>query len=196
MSAPLLVVVHLLQQGVLHGLFFIMGIQALEANGTTNKILYLCRGKSLGSTSDPPSPIERKRAIWYFVALGLLRYGATFAITQTIPAIKLPISILLLVLVRTFLFPRYVNPEELWLLDAPTASPFTLESVGGNFSEMLDLPPTSAPPVVENGPTMVKDTLDEDDLLERGEAGKSRWSFKDFHRRASFRSEAGGAGDR
>lgn len=99
-------------------------------------------------------------------------------------------------LVRTFLFPRYVNPEELWLLDAPTASRFTIESVGGKFSEMLDLPPTSARPVVENGPTMVKDTLDEDDLLERGEAGKSRWSFKDIRRRASFRSEAGGAGDR
>ena len=112
MSAPLLVVVHLLQQGVLHGLFFIMGIQALEANGTTNKILYLCRGKSLGSTSDPPSPIERKRAIWYFFALGLLGYGATFAITQAIAAIGFPISILLLVLVRTFLLPRYFSPEE------------------------------------------------------------------------------------
>ena len=42
MSGPLLVVLHVIPQGVLAGLFFIMGVQALEANGITNKVLFLC----------------------------------------------------------------------------------------------------------------------------------------------------------
>lgn len=187
MSGPLLVVLHLIPQGVLAGLFFIMGIQALEANGISNKILYLCRDKSLTSASDPLSRIQRKRAIWYFVLLELLGFGATFAITQTIAAIGFPIFILVLVPVRTFLLPRYFTPEELSLLDAPTASPFTMESAGGIF----DSPPTSTPPEADDDSTHeVQDTMEENDLVERGEASTNR---KDIRRRTSFRSEAGGA---
>ena len=46
MTGPLLVVLHLIPQGVLAGLFFIMGIQALESNGITAKILFLARDAS------------------------------------------------------------------------------------------------------------------------------------------------------
>ncbi|MCJ1244116.1 hypothetical protein MMC30_001314 [Trapelia coarctata] len=189
MTGPLLVVLHLIPQGVLAGLFFIMGIQALEANGITNKILYLCRDKTVSSATDPLSRIQRKRAIWYFVALELLGFGATFAITQTIAAIGFPIFILLLIPVRTFLLPKYFTAEELSLLDAPTASPFTMESVGGNFGEIVDLPPAIAPPESDNDPEM-EDTLDENDLVERGEASTGRRSLRDFRRRTSFRNEA------
>ncbi|KAI9742949.1 MAG: hypothetical protein M1835_002992, partial [Candelina submexicana] len=41
MSGPLLVVLHLIPRGVLAGLFFIMGVQALEGNGITLKMLFL-----------------------------------------------------------------------------------------------------------------------------------------------------------
>ena len=135
MTGPLLTVLHLIPQGVLAGLFFIMGIQALEGNGITLKILYLCRDRHLTSLSDPLSRISRKQAIYFFVALELIGFGATFAITQTVAAIGFPIIILLLIPARTVLLPKYFTPEELSLLDAPTASPFTMESVGGNFSE-------------------------------------------------------------
>ena len=65
-------------------------------------------------------------------------FGATFAITQTIAAVGFPIIILLLIPFRTFVLPRWFSDEELRVLDAPTASPFTMISVGGNFGESLE----------------------------------------------------------
>ena len=180
MSGPLLIVLHLIPQGVLAGLFFIMGVQALEGNGITLKILYLCRDENLTPASDPLSRIQRKQAIWYFVALELIGFGATFAITQTIAAIGFPIIILLLIPVRTFLLPKYFTKEELSLLDAPTASPFTMESVGGNFGEDVDPSPDSEIAEVarkNNG----------DDSIERGEARQG--NNPDLHRRTSFRED-------
>lgn len=134
MTGPLLIVLHLIPQAVLAGLFFVMGVQALEANGITLKLLFLARDEALTSGSDPLKRIPR-RAVWAFVVLELVGFGATFAITQTIAAIGFPIIILLLVPVRTWLLPRYFAPQELAVLDAPTASPFTMESVGGNYGD-------------------------------------------------------------
>ena len=179
MSGPLLVVLHLIPQGVLAGLFFVMGVQALEGNGITVKMLFLARDRSLTPASDPLSRIRRKQAIYYFVALELIGFGATFAITQTIAAIGFPIIILLLVPVRTFLLPKYFTVEELSLLDAPTASPFTMESVGGNFGEKIE------EAVVGGVPATLNDMHVENDFVERGEAGQNT-----THRRTSFRSES------
>ncbi|ETS76991.1 transporter [Pestalotiopsis fici W106-1] len=133
MSGPLLVVLHLIPQAVLAGLFFIMGYQALEGNGITAKILFLCRDKALTPPSHPLRRIRRRAAVWWFVALELVGFGATFAITQTVAAIGFPVFILALIPVRALLLPRLFTPEELGLLDGPTASPFTLESVGGSY---------------------------------------------------------------
>lgn len=144
MSGPMLVVLHLIPQGVLAGLFFIMGVQALEGNGLTLKLLYLCRDRSLTPASEALSRIQRKQAIWYFVALELVGFGATFAISQTVAAIGFPIIILLLVPIRAFLLPKYFTKEELSILDGPTASRFTMESVGGNFGEISDDEPNAA----------------------------------------------------
>jgi hypothetical protein len=138
MTGPLLVVIHLIPQGVLAGLFFVMGIQALQANGITTKILFLCRDKGLTPGSDPMKQIERRIAVWIFIAIQLIGFGATFAITQTIAAIGFPIVILLLIPARTWLLPRYFSAKELGLLDGPTASPFTMESVGGNYGEVIE----------------------------------------------------------
>ena len=180
MSGPLLVVLHLIPQGVLAGLFFIMGVQALEGNGITLKILYLCRDKNLTPASDPLSRIQRKQAIWLFVALELIGFGATFAITQTIAAIGFPIIILLLVPVRTFLLPKYFTKEELSLLDAPTASPFTMESVGGNFGEDIDPFQNSTD---QNDDTKAARRNSEENSIERGEATKAD---ENMHHRTSF----------
>ncbi|KAL9633547.1 MAG: hypothetical protein Q9164_004639 [Protoblastenia rupestris] len=146
MTGPLLIVLHLIPQGVLAGLFFVMGVQALESNGITVKMLFLARQRSLTPASDPLRRIRRREAIWYFVALELIGFGATFAITQTIAAIGFPVIILLLIPVRTFLLPKYFTAEELSVLDAPTASPFTMESVGGNFGEDVNALPTEVHP--------------------------------------------------
>ena len=131
MTGPLLVVLHLIPQGVLAGLFFIMGFQALQANGITAKLLFLARDKSLTPASHPLFAVKRRSAIWLFVAIELIGFGVTFAITQTIAAIGFPIFIFILLPIRAMLLPRWFRPEELAALDAPTASPFTMKGIGG-----------------------------------------------------------------
>jgi hypothetical protein len=69
-----------------------------------------------------------------FVAIQLVAFGATFVVTQSIAAIGFPVIILLLVPLRTYVIPRLpFTQEELSILDGPTASPFTMESVGGSL---------------------------------------------------------------
>ena len=174
MTGPLLVVLHLIPQGVLAGLFFVMGTQALTANGITTKLLFLARDKQLTPSSDPLSRLDRRRAIWIFVALELFGFGATFAITQTIAAIGFPIIILLLIPVRTFLMPKWFRPEELAALDAPTAGAFVMESVGGAYGEDESASPTpreeSRYPSYE--PSDSESAID--DTLERGESYELR----------------------
>lgn len=92
MTGPLLVVLHLVPHGVLAGLFFIMGFQALQANGITAKLLFLARDKNLTPASSPLKLVKRRAAIWGFVIVELVGFGATFAITQTIAAVGFPIS--------------------------------------------------------------------------------------------------------
>ena len=187
MTSPLLVVLHLIPQAVLAGLFFVMGIQALEGNGITLKILYLCKDKKL-SGSDPLSGIQRKQAIWFFVALELVGFGATFAITQTIAAIGFPIIILLFIPVRTFLLPKYFTHEELSLLDAPTASPFTMESVGGNFGQEADTLPVAESPgsdTEKSSPGQFSSEQQGD-----GEKGSSNnLKVPESHRRTGYRDD-------
>lgn len=134
MTGPLLVVLHLIPQGVLAGLFFIMGYQALEGNGVTLKLLFLLRDRrAAASRGDPLCQIRRRGRLWAFVAVEIIGFGATFAITQTVAAVGFPVFILALIPVRALLLPRWFAPEELAVLDAPTASPFTMESVGGAY---------------------------------------------------------------
>ncbi|KAK0635405.1 HCO3 transporter family-domain-containing protein [Bombardia bombarda] len=131
MSSPLLVVLHLIPQGVLAGLFFIMGFQALEANGITAKLVFLARDVALTPAGHPLRRVRRRAAIWLFVAIELVGFAATFAITQTVAAVGFPVFILALIPVRAWLLPRWIGEDELGLLDEMTASPFTMESVSG-----------------------------------------------------------------
>jgi boron transporter len=177
MTGPLLIVLHLIPQGVLAGLFFVMGVQALSGNGITLKLLFLCRDHTLTPASEPLKRIRRRLAVWAFVAIQLLGFGATFAITQTIAAVGFPIIILLLVPVRTFLLPKWFTAEELRLLDAPTASPFTMISVGGNHGEEEeeeeDPQPTPGPSgedtAIPSRDEIESDNMPIGDLAERGE---------------------------
>jgi boron transporter len=193
MSSPLLTVLHLIPQGVLAGLFFVMGVQALQSNGIMTKIVYLLKDKSLTPGSDPLKRVQRQGAIWAFVALELVGFGATFAITQTIAAIGFPVFILLLIPARTWLLPRYFTAEELQVLDSHTASPFTMESVGGNYGEVIQGAGDSVDASGEitrgsNSPT------EEGDKAERGEAPgiselvAKRISHLSSGRRKSFRA--------
>ncbi|KAK4203640.1 HCO3 transporter family-domain-containing protein [Triangularia verruculosa] len=131
MTGPLLSVLHLIPQGVLAGLFFIMGFQALEGNGITLKLVYLLQEKRLRPRDSPFRSCPDKK-IWLFVGLELLGFAATFAITQTVAAVGFPIFIILLIPVRAMVLPRWLSEQELGVLDGPTASEFTMVSCGGN----------------------------------------------------------------
>lgn len=131
MTGPLLTVLHLIPHGVLAGLFFVMGIQALEGNGITAKLLFLARDASLTPESAELKKVKRRSAVWIFVGIELLGFAATFAITQTVAAVGFPVFIFALIPIRALLLPRILRPEELAILDAPTASAFTMEGIGG-----------------------------------------------------------------
>ncbi|KAK1829615.1 HCO3 transporter family-domain-containing protein [Podospora conica] len=135
MSSPLLAALRLLPQAVLAGLFFVMGVQALAANGITSKLVFLASDSALTPASHPlgRARLPRRAALWLFVALELVGFGATFAITQTVAAVGFPVFILALIPARALLLPRWLSAEELAVLDGPTASPFTMESVGGVY---------------------------------------------------------------
>lgn len=134
MTGPLLTVVGLVPHGVLAGLFFVMGVQALEANGITAKLVDLARDARLAH-EEPEAvgkPPIRRRKVWLFVGIELAGFAATFAVTQTVAAVGFPVFIMLLIPVRALLMPRWLfSPRELEALDEPTASPFIMQNVGG-----------------------------------------------------------------
>jgi hypothetical protein len=190
MSPPLLIVLHLIPQAVLAGLFFVMGIQALEANGITAKLVFLAKDKHLTPRSEPLLRVERRGAIWAFVALELIGFGATFAITQTVAAIGFPVFIFLYIPLRLWGMPRWFKEAELAVLDGPTASPFTMESVGGNHGEVVGETVGGGTMNVGNG-----GVLDESNEAERGEVKSGSLLEKPAEtggrRRGSFRSAEG-----
>ncbi|KAH7267287.1 HCO3 transporter family-domain-containing protein [Fusarium redolens] len=141
MTGPLLVVLHLIPHGVLAGLFFVMGIQALEGNGITSKLVFLARDRALTPSNSPLLQIRRRSAIWYFVLIELVGFGATFAITQTVAAVGFPVIIFALIPIRALLLPYIFSPEELSLLDQPTASEFIMEGIGGSWGGKDDEKP-------------------------------------------------------
>ncbi|KUJ19783.1 anion exchange family protein [Mollisia scopiformis] len=213
MTGPLLIVLHLIPQGVLAGLFFVMGVQALESNGITLKLLFLLKDSSLTPASEPLKRITRRKAIWIFVGIQLLGFGATFAITQTIAAVGFPIIILGLVPVRTVLLPRWFAEGELRVLDQPTASPFTMVSVGGNYGEDVDVdvrdggdgmvPNSGEETAVQSGSegVLVGGSGDRDGeeseeaRAERGEGMKRRDSWRLEGRSGRWAGEGSGGGE-
>src|SRR6266702_311669 len=125
-----------------------MGLDELSENGITQKILYFLTDRTRTPSSEPLRRVRKSR-ILLFVGLQLVAFGATFAITQTIgtspapprnefprhgpgltdasrpAAVGFPVIILLLIPLRTLVVPRMpFSPEELGILDRPTASPF------------------------------------------------------------------------
>lgn len=135
MSRQLLSALGHIPQAVLAGLFFVMGVQALEENGITLKLVYLLKDHTLVS---PAYPLKscRLSAVWAFVGLELLGFGATFAISQTVAAVGFPIIVVGLVPIRVFVLPRFFfTKRELRTLDQATASGLTLESVGGSWED-------------------------------------------------------------
>lgn len=79
---------------------------------------------------------------------------------------------------RIWILPRYFSSQELSALDAPTASAFTLESVGGAYGAYEYEEEDGANPAQSSSGTVNEDVAvsDSDDasVLERGDAVKMK----------------------
>ena len=60
-----------------------MGLDELSGNGITQKIVYFLTDRAMTPYNEPLRRV-RKTRILLFVAVQLIAFGATFAITQTI----------------------------------------------------------------------------------------------------------------
>ncbi|KDQ11348.1 hypothetical protein BOTBODRAFT_114602 [Botryobasidium botryosum FD-172 SS1] len=111
-------------KGVLAGLFWYMGSEALLENGITAKLSFLLGDARLILREEPLLLIRRKM-LWLWVFLLLIGFAGTFAITQTIAAIGFPFVICLMIPLRTWLVPKMgFTPAEIDILDQPVASDF------------------------------------------------------------------------
>jgi boron transporter len=195
MSGTFLGVLNLIPQVVLAGLFFVMVCKLWKETGSQLR----CSSWRVTKRSLLVQRIQRHPVIWLFVAIQLIGFGATFAITQTIAAVGIPIIILLLIPIRTYLLPRWFTDEELSLLNAPTASSFTMISVCGNFGQSmgeLENVATGEQTAVPSGSAFVNEGLfvqeesdSEDDRAERGE-GPRLGMRRRSSRKSETRSEA------
>jgi hypothetical protein len=68
-----------------------MGLDALQGNGISKKIFYLIQDKQLTPVGEPLRRVRKSR-ILMFLAVELVGFGATFAITQTIGSCLAPFS--------------------------------------------------------------------------------------------------------
>lgn len=155
-----------------------MALQALLANNITLKLLYLLRDARLTPASDPLRTLPAQRKVWLFVAIQLAGFGATFAVTQTVAAIGFPVVILALIPLRALVLPLWFSEGELAVLDAPTASAFTMVSVGGQSGGMVEGEGEGEGDVVrdrEEQEAVVSDVvLRQSEMAERGEGGLTR----------------------
>ncbi|TFY72879.1 hypothetical protein EVG20_g155 [Dentipellis fragilis] len=85
LTGPFLHVLNLIPRGVLAGLFWYMGLDALSGNGITRKLLYFLTDRAFTPADEPLRRVRRSR-ILLFVGVQLIAFGATMAITQTIGA--------------------------------------------------------------------------------------------------------------
>lgn len=128
MSGPLLTVLGLVPQAALAGLFWIMGISGLLSNGITFRLRYIFTDHRF--ITPEMKPLERcsKFGLYLFTIAQLILAGAEVGITETIAAVGFPGVLLLSVVVGYFL-PKVISPEDMAILDRPTAPSFVLENL-------------------------------------------------------------------
>ncbi|KAL6947358.1 hypothetical protein ACO0QE_002241 [Hanseniaspora vineae] len=123
MCRPFLICLNQIPQCVLSGLFFIMGINGLLNNTITHRIFFIISDKKTG----PLTSIPLKKLV-FFVGCCLCFAAAEVGISNSRGAIGFPL-ILLLTVVFTFFFPKFLTENEIGILDPMVASPHTLKNL-------------------------------------------------------------------
>lgn len=134
MTGPLLRVLHLVPQGVLAGLFFMMGVPGLLGCEIVRRAGLFFTEPRLRS-SDPLYNVN----VWVFLgfmALSGIGTAAEIAITQTIAAVGFP-GILFVFMGVGALLPKLFSESDLEVLDAPAASDFIMGTLDGKKIEKV-----------------------------------------------------------
>lgn len=138
MSGPLLVVLGLIPQAVLCGLFFIMGMNGLHQGPVVNKIRFLFLDKNY-IENDPNCPqlwkdlhlIPKNKLKYFYVylALQVIAGAAEFAITLTKGAVGFPGVLMLFAICAKWVWPWIIPQEDLDYLDGAVAEDFIVKSL-------------------------------------------------------------------
>lgn len=137
MSPPFLIILSLIPQGLLSGLFFVMGITGIHVNPITNKLRFICMDPYYirNDTTCPQyfkdlDKLPRMKWFYLYVILQLIAFGCEFGITMTKGAVGFPGVLMLFVFLRKWIFPLIIPKEDLNLLDSDVADKTV---VGGLF---------------------------------------------------------------
>ncbi|ODV60372.1 Bor1p [Ascoidea rubescens DSM 1968] len=127
-SNPLLVVLGLVPQAVLAGLFLIMGLLGVGTNEVGRRIKYCVLEKRFRPPDSVFTKLSSLKWLHVFIGLELLAFAAEFGITQTKGAIAFPGVLCVFVLVpycARWVFP----PHDLRLLDGKAVNRFILQNL-------------------------------------------------------------------
>lgn len=138
MTGPFLIVLGLIPQAVLCGLFFIMGINGFHEGAVINKIRFLFLDRDY-IESDPDAltlwkdlsriPRDKMKHFYLYLALQVIAGVAEFAITLTKGAVGFPGVLLFFAFCAKWLWPYIIPKEDLDYLDGAVAEPFIIKSL-------------------------------------------------------------------
>jgi len=140
MSGPALVALRQIPQGVLAGLFFVMGLQALMGNDIARNVGSLFQDPHLAvdpelaalALAGNKGRSSSRKPLITFLVIELVVIGVSFGITHTVASIGFPLFFALLIPARhiPWLIPALIRDSAvLEALDGPVASASTLEGV-------------------------------------------------------------------
>lgn len=138
MSGPFLVVLGLIPQAVLAGLFLIMGIEGFNGGAVVNKIRFLFVDVDY-ILHDPQCPqlwkelnaIPPNKRKWFYIYLGLQIVAglAEYIITLTKAAVGFPGVLMFFAVCAEWVWPRIIPKEDLDYLDGAVAEEFIIKSL-------------------------------------------------------------------
>lgn len=127
MTGPLLIVLHLVPQGVLAGLFFMMGVPGLLGNELIRRLKLLVTDPAKRDPCDPLNHIP-KWHLFAFLLISALGTAGEVAITQTIAAIGFP-GVLFFLMIVAVILRKYWPQDEIGPLDPPAASDYIMSTL-------------------------------------------------------------------
>lgn len=138
MSGPFLILLGLIPQAVLSGLFFIMGMGGLHGGPVVNKIRFLFLDKDYIENGVDVLPLwkdlsripkNKMKYFYIYLLLQVIAGVAEFVITLTTAAVGFPGVLLFFAICAKWVW-RYIIPQEdLDYLDGAVAEPFIIQSL-------------------------------------------------------------------